>query len=113
MDINFNLTNYNLHPSNRMYYVFHFKDENRANYFKNLLVEYKIHFEFDNEKTEKTTLYLFGIHKRDLKVATHLNNLTIGKFRKPFIAEPVFRYFVLVLGLGAIFLAVLGYLLKG
>jgi hypothetical protein len=113
MEFNFNITNYTLHPTNTMYYVFNFKTQERANFFENLLVEHKLTFEKDVEEIESGHIYLFGIHKKDFQIATRLNNLTIGKFRKPFIPDTFFRYFVLLLGLGAILLGVIGYFVKG
>lgn len=110
MDFSLNLTNYEEHPTNNKYYVFNFRVIERANYFENLLIEHKIEFEKDQETTENGTLFLFGIHKKDLKQSIYLNNLTIGNFRKPFIADKFFRYFVLAVGLGAILLGVVGFI---
>jgi len=113
MDFKFNITNYEIHPTNTMYYVFNHKTQERANFFENILIEHKIEFQKDSHEGGNGNLFLFDIHKRDLKAATHLNNLTIGKFRKPFIPDTFFRYFVLFLGLGAILLGIIGYLVKG
>ena len=110
MDLQFNFTNYQTHPANRNYEVFSFKQPVRAAYFENMLIEHKITFEKDEETTEKQHYFLYAIHKKDFRTALMLNNLTIGHFRKPFISDPNFRWLVLLIGIGAVTLAITGFI---
>jgi len=107
-----NVTNSQDHPSNQMYKVFHFKMEEQAAYFKELLNEKNIRFESDQEIAKNETVYLFGIHKTDLDAVNKLNYLVIGKFRKPFISNAAFKWFVLLLGASVLALALVGFFLK-
>lgn len=112
MDFDFNFTNYRTHPTNRNYEIFNFKDPERAAYFETLLVEYKILFEKDEDETEKGYCYLYAIHKKDFKTVAKLNNLTIGHFRRPFIADTYFRWIVILVGIGVVALSLIGYWVK-
>ena len=106
------ITNSHDHPTNEMYKVYHFKTKEQALYFEELLSEKKIQFESDEERAHGKTMYLFGIRKNDIDEVTALNYLTIGKFRKPFISNSVFRWFVVLLGISALALALVGFFLK-
>jgi len=107
-----NVTNSQDHPSNQMYKVFHFKTKEQAEYFEELLKSQSIYFESDEEITKEKTLYLFGIRKTDLDAVTRINFLVIGKFRKPFIANAGFKWFVILVGLSALAIALIGFFLK-
>lgn len=107
-----NVTNSQDHPTNKMYKVFHFKMKEQAAYFEELLNEKNIYFEADEEMAKGTTMYLFGIRKNDLDAVTKLNFLVIGKFRKPFIANVGFKWFVILLGASVLALALVGFFLK-
>ena len=88
--------------------VFFFTQEEHSIYFKELLAEQEISYEFelDNESGK----YYFGIQNRFLSKVKKLNFLVFARFRKPFIESNFFKY--LLLGLTAIFvtLAIVGYL---
>lgn len=107
-----NITNSHDHPTNEMYKVYHFKTKEQARYFEDLLLEKNIQYESDEELAHGKTMYLFGIRKNDIDEVTGLNYLAVGKFRKPFISNPVFRWFVILLGVSALALAIAGFFLK-
>tara|TARA_Y100000589_G_scaffold328039_1_gene371187 strand:- start:9790 stop:10146 length:357 start_codon:yes stop_codon:yes gene_type:complete len=108
-----NITNYREHPTRPGYTVFHFFDDKQANDFKKLLEENTIWFESDVDKKDGKTIYLFGVRNSDLKKAVNLNYLVIGKYRKPFIPNLYFKWFVVVLGVLLVVAAVIGYLKSG
>ena len=107
-----NITNSHDHPTNEMYKVYHFKIKEQAVYFEELLSEKNIQFESDEELAHGKTLYLYGIRKNDMDEVTKLNYLAIGKFRKPFIANSAFKWFVVLLGVSALAFALVGFFLK-
>ena len=107
-----NITNSHDHPTNEMYKVYDFKTKEQALYFEELLLEKNIQFESDEELAHGKTMYLFAIRKTDTDEVTALNYLAIGKFRKPFISNSVFRWFVVLLGISALALALVGFFLK-
>jgi hypothetical protein len=107
-----NITNSHDHPTNEMYKVYHFKTEEQALFFEGLLLEKNIQFESDQELAHGKTMYLFGIRKNDIDQVTKLNYIAIGKFRKPFIGNSAFRWFVVLLGISALALALIGFFIK-
>ena len=80
-----------------------------AQYFEELLNENQIAFEKDDTE-DLVKRHLYGVHKKDMEEAERLNNIAIGKFRKPFIGDPMFRYFLIFLSFAVIALAIYGYL---
>lgn len=107
----FDFTNWRDHPTRKKYLVFFFKTESESNFFQSLLIEQKIWFEKgDNEESEKAK-YLFAINKDDLHKVKKLNNLTIGKYRKPFMPNRVFKYAVMVISFTILILAIVGFVL--
>lgn len=112
MDFNLNLTNYQDHPENKKFKVFSFTQPERAQYFEHQLIEAKITFEKDTEQGENGTYYLFAVHQKDFERALYHNHLTIGKYRSKFIPDVTFRYFVIIISLSIITLAVLGAILS-
>ena len=107
-----NITNSQDHPTNGAYKVYHFSMQEQATYFTELLEEKNIPFESDKTDSNGKIKYLFGIRKTDVDKVTKLNYLALGKYRKPFIANSGFKWFILLLGLGALALAVVGYFIK-
>jgi len=102
------IRNFNIHPTNKSYWVFFYSDIKMAKYFEELLKNNSIEFEHhSSEDLVKRELY--GIHRKDMEKATELNNIAIGKFRRPFIGDPVFRYFLILLSISVIALAIYGY----
>lgn len=104
----FNLTNYSDHPNVRGYVVFNYTDMAMANYFEELLVENNIPYErgLDQQMIKR---YLFGIKKSRFEEAHRLNNIAIGKYRKPFMGDKILRYAVLGITLLFILLGVIGF----
>lgn len=107
----FSLQNYQDHPTNRNKKVFYFKDEKQAQFFENMLVESKLDFEKQIDTEGDQTIY-YGLKKSDYKAAQKLNFITIGAFRKPFIPDAFFRYFLIVISLFILGLAILGAILS-
>jgi len=99
--------NFQDHPTNRNKKVFFFKQIEHANYFEIMLVESKISFEKQIDTEGDQTIY-YGIKKSDFKQVKHLNYLTIGHFRKPFISDKFFRYLIFVISFLVLGLAFLG-----
>lgn len=101
------LINFQDHPTNINKKVFFFKQVSHANYFEVMLVESKIIYEKQIDEEGDQTIY-FGVKKSDFKTVQQLNYLTIGHFRKPFIPDKFFRYFLIVLSIFVVGLAILG-----
>jgi len=101
------LINFQDHPTNRNKSVFFFSDPIHANYFEVMLVESKIDFEkqIDSEGDQK--IY-YGIKKSDFSEVKKLNYLTLGHFRKPFIADKFFRYLLIIISILILGLAITG-----
>lgn len=102
--------NFQDHPTNRNKKVFYFHDEAHAKYFENLLKENDILFEQQVDTQGDNRIY-YGVHIANFKNAKNLNYLTIGAFRKPFIADKFFRYFVIAISILILTLAIVGALL--
>lgn len=101
------LTNYKDHPTNNLYKVFFFHDEERAEYFENLLTEQKIPFEKGTEDmSDGRIFHLYGINKGYLDQAHKANFLTNGHFRKPFMGKSKLKYLLSVVVVGLIILAI-------
>ena len=94
-----NVTNFQDHPTNNTYKVFHFIIKEQADYFIELLNENNISFESDEEFAKGNMTYLFGIHKSDLNKVMKLNYLALGKYRKPLIKNNVGKWFVVIFGI--------------
>jgi hypothetical protein len=106
------ITNYKTHPGNPYYTVFHFKEKDRADFFRQKLTENNIWFEEDTDEKEGKTYYYYAVKKPDTKQAMYWNNYTIGKFRKPFIADKSLRVFVILLSILILGLTILSYVLS-
>ncbi len=104
------LVNYTQHPSNPNYIVFRFSDLNRANSFEEELNKQKIWFEKGEEERRGGLVTLFGIHKNDYKKVTRINYLVEAKHKKPLIPWKGLRYASVLLMLGVITLALIGYM---
>ena len=107
--VDLGLVNYIKHPSNPNYVVFRFADKERATSFCEKLNQEKIWYEEGEEEVRSKTFTLIGIHKNDFKQAEQINFLVEAKHKKPFIPFRYFRYFVLLVGLGMLTLAIVGY----
>ena len=105
------LLNVNDHPRNSNKKVFFFKDQLLADHFEQLMLEQNIDFEKQIDEEGDRCIY-FGIRKSDYKAVQNLNFLTHGKFRKPFIQDPFFKYLLLAVTIGSICLAIIGAILS-
>jgi hypothetical protein len=103
------LVNYTKHPSNSEYVVFRFPDIDRANSFEEYLTKEKIWFERSSEERKQRTYFLFGLHKTDFKRAERLNVVVEGRHKKPLIPIAGLRWFVVLFGMAALTLALVGY----
>lgn len=108
-----NLFNINVtdHPTRRNIAVFFYEKEEHSDYFRRLLEDNGIAFEFHADK-EDGKLF-FGIARSDLRLASRLNYLVMARFRKPFIADRYLRYGLITVTLTFIILAIIGYLKAG
>lgn len=105
MDFNFDITNWQNHPSNRRYVVFKYHRIEQADYFEQLLIQEGFEYERHNEEER----YLIAAPKVAEKRLLYLNNLAIGKFRNKFIPNKGFRLFVLLISAVVLGLAFAGY----
>lgn len=107
--VDLGLVNYVQHPSNPEYIVYRFVDPERAASFEKELEDQSIWFEKDIENKREKEYILFGVHSRDFKRTDKINFKVEGKHKKPLIPFKGFRYFILILGLGLLTLATIGY----
>lgn len=105
-----NITNYNEHPTRKSYTIFHFFIKERADYFKELLEEQKIWFEFEIEKQPEKIIYFFGVKNNDLKKVEKINYLVSGKYRKPTIANKYLGWGLYFFTIIVFILAIMGYI---
>jgi len=102
------LKNYKDHPTVQGVKVFFFRNQEQGNYFETLLIEHKIFYEKDVDQEEGMTF--FGIKRNDFERTEKLNYLSFARYRKAFIPNKFFRYFLLIAMLGLIAFALVGYL---
>lgn len=107
LDLGF--VNYRVHPNNKDYYVFRFKDQERAQTFKEELDLANIRYESSEQQMDSKLLYLFAVHYRHFQQVQEINFNTEAKHRHPFMKDRLFRYFVLVITIGLIILAIISY----
>lgn len=103
------LTNYREHPTHKNYTVFFYDSREQAAYFESLLQANNIWFESDAEGGEDGK-YFVAVKKLDENKVLKLNNLAIGKYRNKFIPNAFLRWFVIVISIAVLGLAVIGYL---
>ncbi len=95
------------HPSKKNVQVFHYQSPEHANHFESMLNENQIPFEKQQDVEGDQQIY-FGIAKPYFEQAKKLNFLTLGHFRKPFIPDPFFKYFLLIISAIVLGLAIAG-----
>ncbi|HKL03715.1 MAG TPA: hypothetical protein VJ911_08570 [Cryomorphaceae bacterium] len=103
--------NFETHHKQRSFVVFYFYAKDPADYFEALLIENDIPYERGSGK-DLMRRHLIGIHKSHQAKAEELNNETGNFFRKPFLGNQQTKYAVLIFTLGAIIIALIGYLVK-
>ena len=109
--MNHHLLNINIkdHPTNRNITVFFYTEVTHSDYYKTLLKENNISFEYQyDEEGEK---HYFGINKVNNKLAKKLNYLVFAKYRKPFIPSSTGKLLLIGITLFFIILAVTGYII--
>ena len=102
-------TNFRDHPSDKKLEVFHFFSLEQADCFESYLEQYSVIFERTIEEHESKEVYLFCTKRHQSKLAHRCNHLTAAKYRKPFISDLFFRYFVIIISVAAVGLAIMGY----
>lgn len=107
--VDLGLVNYVRHPSDPNYIVYRFADPKRASDFEQELNVQNIWFEKDKEETRGKTYTLFGIHKKHFEKVQRINFLVEANNRKFLIHNKVFRYALLLISIGAVVLAFVGY----
>ncbi len=107
--VDLGLVNYVRHPSDPNYVVFRFADPQRAKDFEQTLKDQKIWFEKGEEDTKKRTYALFGIHKKHFDKVQRINFEVEARNRNFLIRNKVFRYTLLLISIGAVVLAFVGY----
>ena len=107
--VDLGLVNYVQHPTNQNYIVYRFVDPERAATFEKELTAATIWFEKDLESKRQKEYTLYGVHKNDFKRTDKINFKVEGIHKKPLIPFKGFRYFIVLLGLGLITLAIIGY----
>ncbi len=105
----FDFTNWREHPSDNRYTVFFFKTEQESNYFKKLLEEHNVWYEFNFDKSEPNYNYYFAVNKVNEKQVITYNHLAVGEYRKPFLQVPVLRYVLIISMFAILVLAVISY----
>jgi hypothetical protein len=110
--IDLGFVNYVQHPTDNNYVVFRFTDHPRATEFKTKLQQKNIWFEEGDGEMRTKKAYLFAVHKSDYKKTQAINYEVAAKYRKFIIPNTFMRYFVVVIGLGILSLAIAGYILN-
>lgn len=96
------------HPTNRNKTVFFYTEEEHANYFKALLNEQNIPYEFQVD--DEDGKFYFGISRSNVRLGKKLNFLVFARYRKPFINNVLGKYILLSITLIFIILAIIGYI---
>jgi hypothetical protein len=104
-------TNYRDHPTVKGYHVYFFKLLQQAEFFEILLRANGIPYErYDELENPAQPRFLFAIARHFESRVRPLNFEAIGKYRQKFIPLASVRWLIIILGLGMLLLAVLGYL---
>jgi hypothetical protein len=90
--------------------IFIYHDYNMACTFEDGLLESSLFFEKDVTESGPNKKWLYAVKKIDLEAVKRWNNIAIGTHRKPFISDPILRYFVIAISLGVMTLALIGFL---
>ena len=98
-------TNYFIHPGDNRYYVFTYQEEKYADAFQARLDAGGIPFERHEENSE----WLFGVARTYFKEAMNANHLVYAQYRTKFIPVKGLRNAMLIITLGSIILALIGF----
>ncbi len=107
-----NLMNYYEHPGDNRYYIFEYRDVEKSIRFEEYLDEYEIVFEkfVDEEDPNIPWKCLYAVSKSDFRQALRANSLTEAAYRQPMIGNIYLRYGFVILMLGVLVLALIGYI---
>ena len=108
----FNVTNFSEHPSNSLYTVYKFKSSEESNTFQELLEQSSLYYEADEAENSYGALFIVAVKNKDEKLATKLNYLALGKYRKPIIENKVTRVIIYAISVFILSLAVVGFFLS-
>lgn len=102
-----NLTNYAEHPTEPDWLVFRFPVAAQREEFAQMLGAEGIRHEVD---TDAGPPYLIGVRSRHRERAVRLNYTVLGRHRRPFLSDPLFRWSVLAAVGALLVLAFIGWL---
>ncbi|MBA3899000.1 MAG: hypothetical protein H0X62_02135 [Bacteroidetes bacterium] len=100
-------TNFRTHPDNKELIVFHYYKMDRALFVEESLQQASLEFEKFIDEAPNGRIYI-TVKKLNFSQVTDINDASKMKFRQPFIADAVLRYFVLSLFLLMMGLAITG-----
>ena len=105
----FDFTNWREHPADNRYTIFFFKKEEESNFFKNLLEQNNIWYEFHIDENESKYTYYYAVNKVNQKQVITFNHLAVGAYRKPFLQVPILRYVLVISMFAILVLAIISY----
>ena len=108
----FNVTNFSEHPSNSLYTVYKFKSGEESNTFQELLEKASLFYEADEAENSYGPIFVVAVKNKDEKLATKLNYLALGKYRKPIIENKVTRVIIYAILIVILSIATLGFFLS-
>ena len=76
----------------------------------NISEKRNIHFERDEEESNRGLVYLFGVRKTDNQIVQKLNYEALGKFRSPIISSYWGRISIYAICLLIIIFAIISYM---
>ncbi len=99
------------HPTDSNYLIFTLRREDMAEYFAQQLTDANIGYETDTDiNPQKKKLYHFAILQSNRPKAMEIFLETWAKFRKPFFHNPTIKFFLLLLTVSLITLAIIGFI---
>lgn len=103
------LTNYSEHPTQPTWLVFRYPTSRHATDMVEELKRAGVRHEVDLLEGPP---FMVGVKKTDRALAEKLNYTILGKYRKPFIANRVMRWAIILITVGILALAIAGLLLQ-
>lgn len=104
----FNFTNKLKHPTNFNKIVFRHYRQDQAQYFAQLLTEADIEFETQIDEEDQRKPHYFGVSRKFEKRVDKLNYLALGKGREKFIRQAPVRWFLILISMGLLIMAIIG-----
>lgn len=103
--------NYRRHPDKKEYKVFYYRNNQVFEEMKTRLTSEGISFE-ELVEDDGTATYYVIIHENDFDEAQHCNAVALTTHKQPLITDPALRYFLIILFLVAVGIAVTGYIIS-